>query len=131
MGNLATEKTERIFDQYQYNKLEQNVNSLADYVGHLRKEINFLHEEIKMLKSSDPKVNSEGSIFKVVSVFFNKTYEYKGIALNRFIVELEGYSTPFVMDRKVTNNMNPEAGGTIFCKIDGDKLKDVEIIHEI
>ena len=135
MENLTTDQKKRaskIYEEHSYKKLEQRVNVLAEYIDkHLLPLINKLYREVETLKSQQQTPNPDGGIFKVKSIFFNKEYEYKDKTFSRYIVELEGFPNPFIMDRKAKNIINPEVGGNIFCKIDGDKLRDVEVIHTV
>ena len=138
MENLTTEQTEKknrtteVYQKFVIEGLDKKVNGITDYLDkYLIPLVNSLREEVQTLKSQQQIPTSDSSVFKVKNIFFNKEYEYMGKTFNRYIVELEGFPSPFIMDRKVKNSVNPEVGGNIFCKIDGDKLKDVEVIHTL
>lgn len=135
MEKLTTEQMERkdqVFQDHRIKKLEEKIDTITEYVEkHLRLVVNRLYEEVQTLKSQQQIPSSDSGIFKVKSIFFNKEYEYKDKIFSRYIVELEGFPSPFIMDRKAKNMVNPEVGGNIFCKIDGDKLRDVEVIHTL
>jgi hypothetical protein len=138
MENLTTDETEKkgraasIYQKFTINELHKKLDGYTDYIdNYLRPLVHKLYNEVQELKSQQKASNSEGNIFVVKSIFFNKEYEYKDKIFSRYIVELEGFPSPFIMDRKAKNAVNPEVGGNIFCKIDGDKLKDVEVIHTL
>ncbi len=135
MENLTTEKKDRTTELYQTHlikELDKKIDGISEYLDkHLVLLVYSLRKEVQELKAQKQIPTSDNGIFKVKSIFFNKEYEYMGKIFNRYVVELEGFPSPFIMDRKAKNTINPEIGGNIFCKIDGDKLKDVEVIHTL
>jgi nucleoid DNA-binding protein len=138
MENLTTEETEKkgrtteLYQTHLIKELDKKLDSIAKYVvNDLTDVVNLLNKEVQTLKDQKQIPASDNGIFKVKSIFFNKEYEYMGKTFNRYVIELEGFPSPFIMDRKAKNAVNPEVGGNIFCKIDGDKLKDVEVIHTL
>jgi len=138
MENLITEQTEKksrtteVYQEFLIKELHKKVNGVFDYIdNHLLPLVNGLREEVQTLKDQKQTLTSDNGIFKVKSIFLNKEYEYMGKTFNRYVVELEGFPSPFIMDRKSKNAVNPVIGGNIFCKIDGDKLKYVEVIHTL
>lgn len=117
-------QTKRIQELEKLAKLHDGVLShLINDLADLRKDLD------KVINSTPMNIIPDSGIFKVKTIFFNKEYVYMGNNFIRYIVELEGFANPFIMDRQTKKNITPVVGGNIFCKIDGDKLKDVEVIH--
>ncbi len=125
-------RTTELYQTHLIKELDKKIDGISEYIDkHLVLLVYKLREEVQTLKDQKQIPASDNGIFKVKSIFFNKEYEYMGKTFNRYVIELEGFPSPFIMDRKSKNVINPEIGGNIFCKIDGDKLKDVEVIHTL
>lgn len=74
-------------------------------------------------------VDKQGPPYKVISVYYVNDYQYKGVTFHRYMVQLGGHSDFYVMDKLTTTKDMTENGDLIYCKIEGDKLKDVKVLH--
>jgi hypothetical protein len=108
--------------------LLEQIADLDNKIKSLEYEINRIR--IKNLLESD-KPKPDTSFFKVNKIFFAEEYNYKGKNIHRFMVALENHEEPYIMDRASTNESRISSGDLIYCKIEGNKLKDVKVLYEI
>ena len=110
-----------------------DLHHVVKRLGTLEIIVENLIEKIQFFEDNTAKniSNPTKPFHKVESIFFTEEYQYKGKDIHRFIVTLENHNEPYTMDRTSNNQTRITSGDLIYCKIDGNKLKDVKILYEV
>jgi len=92
----------------------------------------YLEAQVKSLMMSDkePEIK-KGPPYTVENIYFVNDYVYKGMKFNRFMVQLLGYNDLYTMDKLSTTVDKVERNDLIYCKFEGDKLKDVKVLYDV
>lgn len=96
----------------------------------IEERVTYLEFQIRALSNKESRVSKSGPPYTVENVYSVNDYEYKGMLFHRYMVKLEGNPDLYTMDKLSTTVDEVEENDLIYCKIDGEKLKEVKILYK-
>jgi hypothetical protein len=98
----------------------------------IEERVLYLEYQVRSLMNSNKEPEAKkGPPYTVENIYFVNDYVYKGMKFNRFMVQLQGYNDLYTMDKLSTTVDKVEKDDLIYCKFEGDKLKDVKVLYDV
>lgn len=112
------------------NYLTEEIIFLTELSMRTNKRLSDLEDNVISNDQTNNKTKNP-SILRVLTVYYSHDYNHKGKTFSRYMLQLGGFNELFITDKLAGNKLEVQSGDIITCKIDGDKIKDIKVLHEI